>query len=244
MNFIFVFILKAQVKAGESYERSVVFFLSHDIADGNYSVELSVDHLNAIYNPTLSGVRTMAKLVRIVRSKPTWKLNELTLNVRAVADGSTLLQINYALNISQQTEFVNDITWTDSYYLSDRSTFTSATKLDSSTVNTLRVDGDLSGKKHIVYRGNTTIVVNGDLDALKEFYGDLYLYAFIDEESLNEKVAEYPVPIMRTFRIVRPLCTLNLTYFRVLKSDGVNKFSFEMKLKNLGPLRVVQPEVE
>lgn len=232
-----------------SYSNQIEIKLDNRISTGPYEVSIRIDSSNAIFCPFPSGIKTQVKEVYIQRSLPTWSLKSHSIQVSQAINVNKTRQINtislaYEVTIVFPTELTESLFWTDSYFLSDRSKFESktATRLEESSQ---RVSPQ-SGQLEYSVRVNKSFEMFDPPESETEresLYGTLYVYTFVDESEINEKLLQFDFPISKRITLTKIIPKINLTRFDVDNNyeliDSNYQVPLKFSVKNLGPLALL-----
>ena len=188
-----------------------------------------------------NSVKTVETPLFIEMVKSKWAVKKLDTTIRILSSDNqesfNALEIAYDLSINYPFRTSSELVWTDTYYISDRSKFDEqyAIKLGE------------SAQKVVATSPNTyQVSAKRQFNLENSVFGNYYVYVFVDENELVDKVTEYSSPIEKSIQIDKLLPILNITEFQVMldaqsASNGYT-VSVTWKVINIGKVRVDNPQ--
>ncbi|CAF1253733.1 unnamed protein product [Didymodactylos carnosus] len=207
---------------GQTYKNVVEFYIYPQLNDGEYTVEISVDYLNNVFT-VYSTSKTVTAKLNVERTIAKWYLTNMNVSTTNYNDKETInsLIIEYTLSIDYPLKIEQELTWLDVYYLSDRSKFDENFSIKIGEIN----HKILVNQKNI-YKLN----VKQKFDLNNSINGKNYIYIFIDEKNLNEKIIEYQLPVVKSIQLDEIPSILNIIEMKMSNIIEMNANGYTVLL--------------
>ena len=142
------------------------------------------------------------------------------------------LKFNMIFQVEYPFTSLVEFNWLDTYYLSEQNSFNqeNASKLGETQQK-------LIAKSPFTYK----ISVNKEFNFSNSVYGLKYVYIFIDENQIVEKITKYTNPIVNTFLIAKPSPILKITDIKIsniLDEQYDHLVTLVWKIENIGKIPV------